>query len=457
MASNDEYNKRESHNKDDENPFIAFRRYADEQMSSLLQGVIGLPSALSSHSSNNRWIPYDQELRRRGPSTTDSSFNSEGEGSLLRKSEEAEAVEIPVKRYNKGSADMERDVPEGLRCPYRPRDQDSLAQPKGVFDSERSDSWERPLSLLLPPRTFLYEDGTSPGSIMLSGPQSLIRILGEWPVAYVVTNPYSPLHLEKQQPLKEYGTKWRNAFEDLLAVQSGREMVDNSNRNAQRDGADWVASMVDQWLFSSMKRVMDRKSRINSLARNEFAKDLGNAKEPDFNHDSPARLWDLIQHAERTRRQSNYTLNPADEVDTRHLENDAEDNEFTELDLYERFLGSQGQFPPAITPESSPQPQSISTPRLADGEGQPSIISTLTTTERRTLPDGTVHTKVVLKKRFADGREESTETVHTAQGGLEQTARLPQATSRESSNVNGEAEGRKTKEKEEKKKGWFWS
>ncbi|MCJ1240599.1 hypothetical protein MMC14_008603 [Varicellaria rhodocarpa] len=457
MASDDEYNRRESHNKDDENPFIAFRRYADEQMSSLLQGVIGLPSALSSHSSNNRWIPYDQEMRRRGPSTSDSSSYSEGERSLPRKSEEAEAVEIPVRRYNKDSAEIERDVSEGLRCPYRPRDQDSLAQPKGVSDSERSDSWERPLSLLFPPRTFLYEDSTSPGSIMLSGPQSLIRILGEWPVAYVVTNPYSPLHLEKQQLLKEYGTKWRNAFEDLLAVQSGREMVDNSERNAQRDGADWAASMVDQWLFSSMKRVMDRESRMGSVARKEFARDLGNAKEPDFSHDSPARLWDLIQHVERTRRQSNYTSTSADEVDARHPENDAEDNEFTELDLYERFLGSQGQFPPAITPESSPQLQSLSTPRAVDEEGQPSIISTLTTTERKILPDGTVHTKVMLKKRFADGREESTETVHTAQDGLEQTARSSPATSRESSNVNGEVEGQKTKEKEEKKKGWFWS
>jgi hypothetical protein len=44
-------------------------------------------------------------------------------------------------------------------------------------------------------------------------------------------------------------------------------------------------------------------------------------------------------------------------------------------------------------------------------ENKDSIVSTMTTTERRTLPDGTVETKRVLKKRFADGREESNESV----------------------------------------------
>ena len=42
-----------------------------------------------------------------------------------------------------------------------------------------------------------------------------------------------------------------------------------------------------------------------------------------------------------------------------------------------------------------------------------SIISTLTTVESRTLPDGRVETKRVLKKRFADGREENSESTET--------------------------------------------
>lgn len=49
------------------------------------------------------------------------------------------------------------------------------------------------------------------------------------------------------------------------------------------------------------------------------------------------------------------------------------------------------------------------------GIQKPAILSTLTTTERTTLPDSPVTTKTVLKKRFADMREERIETVHTSQ------------------------------------------
>jgi hypothetical protein len=61
------------------------------------------------------------------------------------------------------------------------------------------------------------------------------------------------------------------------------------------------------------------------------------------------------------------------------------------------------------------------------------VLSSLTTTETVRLPDGTVTTKVVLKQRFADGREETSECSHTY---------------REDSEVHGE---------EPSKKGWFWA
>jgi hypothetical protein len=69
------------------------------------------------------------------------------------------------------------------------------------------------------------------------------------------------------------------------------------------------------------------------------------------------------------------------------------------------------------------------------------VLSSLTTTESTRLPDGTVTTKVVLRQRFADGREEMQEKVHTynEQSVAPQTA------------------GHEHKEKGEKKKGWFWT
>ena len=45
---------------------------------------------------------------------------------------------------------------------------------------------------------------------------------------------------------------------------------------------------------------------------------------------------------------------------------------------------------------------------------RPDVLAQLTTTQTTRLPDGSVTTKVVLKQRFADGREEERETVHTS-------------------------------------------
>lgn len=67
------------------------------------------------------------------------------------------------------------------------------------------------------------------------------------------------------------------------------------------------------------------------------------------------------------------------------------------------------------------------------------VLSSLTTTQTTRLPDGTVTTKVVLKQRFADGREEVEEKVHTYQ-------QPPSAEAVE-----------QQPERSEKKRGWFWT
>ena len=95
-----------------------------------------------------------------------------------------------------------------------------------------------------------------------------------------------------------------------------------------------------------------------------------------------------------------------------------------------------------------------------EDENKDSIVSTMTTTERQTLPDGTVETKRVLKKRFADGREESNESMerqisHSSnprssvlkplESGISSTVRQDKQTQ---TNVE---EGRRPK-----RSGWFW-
>ncbi|KAK5166449.1 uncharacterized protein LTR77_007992 [Saxophila tyrrhenica] len=53
---------------------------------------------------------------------------------------------------------------------------------------------------------------------------------------------------------------------------------------------------------------------------------------------------------------------------------------------------------------------------------QADVLSQLTTTHTTRLADGTVTTKMVLKQRFADGREEVKESVQTVRGGQEGSA-----------------------------------
>ena len=51
-----------------------------------------------------------------------------------------------------------------------------------------------------------------------------------WPVGYLMASPYSPLHVEQQLP----GRDWRNAFEDLLALESGNDMISHESRKQEK-------------------------------------------------------------------------------------------------------------------------------------------------------------------------------------------------------------------------------
>lgn len=73
------------------------------------------------------------------------------------------------------------------------------------------------------------------------------------------------------------------------------------------------------------------------------------------------------------------------------------------------------------------------------------VLSSLTTTQTTRLPDGTVTTKIVLKQRFADGREETQEKVHTYHDPSQER------------HEHQRLDERLDAEQPKKKKGWFWS
>ena len=134
----------------------------------------------------------------------------------------------------------------------------------------------------------------------------------------------------------------------------------------------------------------------------------------------------------------------ADTYQGRGAGHEQEQDAETEMDHYERL--------DAISASSASDPAPTSAiPKTHDAKS--SILSTLTTTERTVSPDGSIRTKVVLKKRFTDGREESTETVHTQRGQEEAQRRDPRRALHDAQKTQAENESKTS----QKSSGWFWS
>lgn len=72
-----------------------------------------------------------------------------------------------------------------------------------------------------------------------------------WPVGYLIRSPYSPLQVEQELPKRE----WRNAFEDLLALESGGEMISHESRKQEKgvaanlswERANYCINKINKW------------------------------------------------------------------------------------------------------------------------------------------------------------------------------------------------------------------
>ena len=106
----------------------------------------------------------------------------------------------------------------------------------------------------------------------------------------------------------------------------------------------------------------------------------------------------------------------------------------------------------------------------AENNKSGSIVSTMTRTETRTMPNGSVETTRVLRRRFADGREEKEETVdvedfpshaqHVPRGNWElpQNASSPLSTDKaiQTAPSTKDEPNKHKGDAHEKKGGWFW-
>ena len=72
-----------------------------------------------------------------------------------------------------------------------------------------------------------------------------------WPVGYLIRSSYSPFRVEKDLPK----TDWRNAFEDLLALESGGEMISHESREQEKviaaslswERANYCIEKINKW------------------------------------------------------------------------------------------------------------------------------------------------------------------------------------------------------------------
>jgi hypothetical protein len=235
---------------------------------------------------------------------------------------------------------------------------------------------------------------------------------------------YSPQALDESDEMKVARVHWLDAFEDLIRAEHGAPLIPNDHLGAYQD------TSYDRWA---------RRFYDPSFARREFSQWVtASPQHPAITpHDHPS------SPNESEEPNYEYAHDHEDQHDDpptpKAKQGKWSDNmPDTELDAYERLLG-RAQVPGAATKEE---------------QDRPSVLSTLTTTERTVAPDGTVTTKVVLKKRFADGREESSETVHTQRGQEIHTHQ--QDPWKAIQDVQSQPQQEQPREKA-KKSSWFWS
>ena len=458
MAPSDERDQpQDSRHGDAGNPFIAFRRFADEQMSSLVHSIFGQPRKPTEPTKS----APDDDLPWIAQAMTDEQRHR-----LRSMWQEArrEVYGVPTDQspYNDGE-NAEKSHDEHARCPYRPADQDVPEQNRQGRLSCSS------------PRACC--DGGLPANLHDVEVDYTVPV--PWVIQYLDHSPYSPHSLETQELFRQQGRKWRDAFEDLIVMQNGLPLPEEVSRRRNKCNAHWVQSMLQEGLFGNGKLVVEPESAISRL--------LGLLKSPK----KDARAYEYLKEQQkedeglRAAKNDEYEQDDENDADDMYDEgadndhDDDDDEETTELDWFQRMLCPDPKIfrdrlealaSEAFKHESrqeqggrSSTTSSATRAPTADENAKPSIISTLTTTERITHADGSTHTKMVLKKRFADGREESTETTHTTHGHdhhLHQDDKKPRRIAEEQpgSEAAKKADDETEKPQEKKKKsGWFWN
>lgn len=394
----DNHDRSERNTSDQElNPFVAFRRFADDQIAAVFQVLSDLPAALNDL--RERIDDAEAAALRSFEKSYERATNPERRQTETRDHGDPNS---PIQYVEPRIADAWNRALQkcpGMRTESVPNSQ--------AGSQEYTGAWSRALV------DKENEDGRNTWRLVSHGAfDAFDRSCGWRPsIAYLASSRYSPLRLEQDEDLDEAGVDWRDAFEELLVEDAS---VQPSEGQAKE--RNFTSQSADEWVTSLLSRdLIDMPLSFPAL--------------------SPlvaSPILSLLGGFGETQRA---------------------DSDGTELDHYERFF--REQFQSAQTNGSGTTAQrevSKSLVGTAD-DSKPKITSTKTTTERRTTADGTVTTKTVTKKCFADGREESEETISTTHASLQPTRILGEA----EENVVDDRRNDKLSGQHSKKDSWFWS
>ncbi len=295
-----------------------------------------------------------------------------------------------------------------------------------------------------------------------------------WPLGYILGSEYSPLNLEQQLP----NFNWRDRFEDLLALESGNKMISAVSRQNEAETAsriryesvhddishvnqelqrnqDYVVllhklrelsvrrrdpayvSMIDEEALPFQKEsseiaIADGKALIGSL------KALRNKPASSYKKRLPWITSLISSGAMRGWESAIYDSSDGWLADVYKADGSGDGQMFSELDLamifkrghrldfrsptwstYEGFYNNSYPQIDELCPDGDADPDYQHTLNTIDNV-RPSIMSQLTTVQRKKSWNGSIETRVVLKNRFSDGTEEEKTIVNDASKVLEE-------------------------------------
>lgn len=525
-------------NKDDDNPFIQFRRFADEQISSFFQGI---PQLFGFLSGRDPWKKDFEDLIRRS-SELEEGWRKQFEQEMEEMKQEFErsraaawngledAVKAPKDNtpwWTRGNAAncpaLNREGSDSAkRCHAlydeggRPKTElDAYDGPQAseaateipvIKSSSRKtankpfDSWFSSFGWDGKQREQGYDTddlkatsvASSSEGRQLARPSTYTLFGARWmdpfdntdhTIPWLLLSPYSPVYLSNPSQSKLFKVRihvsegepfrisrprfferwytdidekmanqlpWADAFEDLLSLQQTGKMVERDSPT-WRTPSDWIhglahrGSLGPAWGFNQEGLLFKRFSDIKSKETHPSGKArCGWRKGPEL-------LGKGGEEAEASKQQS--SSGAAEDTPEGILDDfvDKAAERLGPFPLFGSILSAADSIVSAVDqatkdieaalteeqPESQARPESTSTGKSVTTQSHStssssitaqentsaspileehtapsnSIISTLTTTATRTLPDGSVETTRVLKRRFADGTEETNESV----------------------------------------------